>query len=185
MEAKELRATSKVFPPEGRLPNGGVIMSAGKTGLGTLERAIATMHLLLPTWEGGRPTDIDPKLCKLHGHLYLQQQCQDAWEPDGQSEAESKGWLHSRAEWFDSHEEEDLNWYTGYNCCVVLLSARMERTMCRTIMDGRVERPQDASLHSICSNHDLHRRRRSRRGWHECQGLQRTGLFIFVSGTQL
>ena len=58
-------------------------MSAGKTGLGILDRAIANMHLLLPTWEGGRPTDIDPKRWNLH--LYLQQQCQDVREPDGQS----------------------------------------------------------------------------------------------------
>ena len=96
-------------------------MSGGTTGLGILQRALANMPVPASTWEGGPPTDIDPKLCKLHGcpspddAEYLRQQCQDVWEPDGQCETKSEDWFDSRAEWFDPQEEEDLDCYTGYD----------------------------------------------------------------------
>ena len=101
--------------------SGRVIMSGGKTGLGILERAVANMPVLLLTWEGGPPTDIDFKVYKVPGcpppndAEYLRQQCEDVWEHDAQSETESKEPFASRAEWFDPQEEGDLNCYARYH----------------------------------------------------------------------
>ena len=94
-------------------------MSGGTTGLGILEQALANMPVLVSTWEGGPPTDIDLKVYKVPGCPapddveYLRQQCQDVWQPDGQSDS-SEGWFASRAQWFHPREEEDFDCYTGY-----------------------------------------------------------------------
>ena len=70
-EAKELRATSNVCPPEGIFagiaPAGRVIMSRGTIGLGVLQPALATMPVPEPTRGGVSPTDTDPEFCKLSG----------------------------------------------------------------------------------------------------------------------
>ena len=90
-------------------------MSGGTLGSGVLQPALANMPVLEATWEGGSPTGIDTKLCKLSGcplrddAKYLRQQCQNACEPDGQSDPAE--WFDSRAELFD----EDLACYTGYD----------------------------------------------------------------------
>ena len=110
--------------PEGTFagiaPIGRAIMTKGTTGLGMLERALANMPVLVSTWEGGPPTNVDPKLWKLLGcpppddAEYLRQQCQDVWEPDCQSDS-SEEWFDSRTEWFAPQEEENFACYTGYD----------------------------------------------------------------------
>ena len=73
-----------------------VIKSRGKTGRRILERAVANMPVLVSTWEGGPPTDVDFGLYKIpvcpppDDAEYRRQQCQDVWEPDDQTETESK-----------------------------------------------------------------------------------------------
>ena len=57
------------------------------------------MPVLVSTWEGGPPTDIDFRLYKLQGcpppdnAEYLRQQLQNVWQPEK--------WWDSRAEWLD------------------------------------------------------------------------------------
>ena len=85
-----------------------------------LERALANMPVLMSTSEGGPPTDIEPHLCKLRGGPspddaeYLQQQCQDIWEHDGQSDS-SEQWFDSRIDWLDPQDEEDFDCYMAYD----------------------------------------------------------------------
>ena len=85
-----------------------------------LEGALANWPILESTWEGGPPTNIDPKLCKLYGYHpqddaeYFQQQCSSLEERDAQSDS-SDEWVHSHTEWFDPEKYEDLACYTGYN----------------------------------------------------------------------
>ena len=62
LEGVSSQATVAVIEPSGR-----VIMSGGTTGSGILERGLAHMPVIVFTWEGGPPTDIDPKRCKLCG----------------------------------------------------------------------------------------------------------------------
>ena len=101
-------------------PSGRIIMSGGMTGFGILERALANCVILESTREGGPPTDIDPKLCKLRGcpppndAECLRQQCKNVWEPDAESNS-SEEWFDLRTEWFDQGEDENLACYTGYD----------------------------------------------------------------------
>ena len=88
--------------------------------MGILERALANWPILESTWEGGPPTGIDPKLCQVRGRPppddaeYLQQQCNNVWEPDAQLDS-SEEWFDPRGDWFDPVEDEDLACYTGYD----------------------------------------------------------------------
>ena len=72
------------------------------------------------TPEGGPPAEIKPKSYRMPGYPpqedaeYLGQLCMPS-EPDDRSEPESEEWLNPDKKWFDSHEEEDLNCYTGYD----------------------------------------------------------------------
>ena len=85
-----------------------------------LEGAVVNWPILESTSEGGPPTDIDAKLCKLHGYpprddaKYLRQQCARLEEPHCQSNSLEE-WVHSHTEWFDPEEHEDLACYTGYD----------------------------------------------------------------------
>ena len=93
-------------------------MSGGKTGLEIPEKALANWPMLESTWEGGPPTDMDPKLCKLRGCSppddaeYIRQQCENVWEPDRQSESPQE-WFDSPTEWFDPQVDENLACFTG------------------------------------------------------------------------
>ena len=102
----------------GVAPSCRIAMSGGTTGLEMLERAMANWPILELTWEGGPPTDIDPKLCKLYGYPpqdeYLRQQCTRFREPDALS-ASSEEWVHSHTEWFDPQEYEGPSCHTGYD----------------------------------------------------------------------
>ena len=85
-----------------------------------LERALANWPILESTWEGGPPTDIDPKFGRLYGYppqedaKYFGQQCLSLEEPDAKSNS-SEEWVHSHTECFDPVEFEDLACYTGRN----------------------------------------------------------------------
>ena len=48
--------------------SGRIVMSGATTGLETLEQALANWPILELTWEGGPPTDIAPKFCKMYVH---------------------------------------------------------------------------------------------------------------------
>ena len=93
-------------------------MSGGRTGSGILEQALAKMPFLVSTSEEGPPTDLDLGIYKIPGRPppddaeYLPQLLKDPCEAHYQSEPESEEWFDSRAEWFNQHEEEDLNCYT-------------------------------------------------------------------------
>ena len=95
-------------------------MSSGRAGLEILERALASWPILEWTWEGGPPTDIGPKLCKLYGYppqhdaQYLRQQCTNFWEPDAKSNSSAES-FDSHTEWIDPEEDEELACYTGYD----------------------------------------------------------------------
>ena len=67
-------------------------MWGGVTGLGILERALASMLVLTSTYEGGTPPDIKPEFYKISGYPpqddaeYLRQQLCMPCEPDVWSE---------------------------------------------------------------------------------------------------
>ena len=51
----------------GVAPGGRIVMSGATTGLEMLKQALANWPILESTLEGGPPTDIDPKFCRLYG----------------------------------------------------------------------------------------------------------------------
>ena len=97
-------------------PSGPIVMSGATTGFQILDQALGPLAFPGATSEGGPPTGIDPKFCKLHGcppqgdAEYYRWQCLSLEEPDTQSNSSEK-WVHSHPEWFDP--DEDLSCYTG------------------------------------------------------------------------
>ena len=63
-------------------------MSGATTGSEMLKQALANRPIVESTWEGGPPTGIDPKFCKLYGcppqgdAEYHRGQCSSLEEPD-------------------------------------------------------------------------------------------------------
>ena len=102
----------------GVAPSGRIVMSGARTGLEMLEQAMANWPILESTREGGPPTNIDPKFCKLYRHPpqndaeYYQGQCSSLERPHTHSDS-SEQWVPSHPEWCDP--DEDLAVYTGYD----------------------------------------------------------------------
>ena len=90
------------------------------TNLGILEQALANMPDLRVTWEGGPSTDIHPKFYKIPAYPPqddaedFRQQLNMPCEPDDRSKPESEEVFNKDDEWFNPHEEEDLNFFAGY-----------------------------------------------------------------------
>ena len=102
----------------GVAPSGRIVMSGSTTGLEMLQQALAHCPIVESTWEGGPPTNIDPKTCKLYGYPpqgdaeYYRGQCLSLKESDAQSNSSEEG-DHSHREWFDP--DEDFACHTGYD----------------------------------------------------------------------
>ena len=102
----------------GVAPSGRIVMSGATTGLEMLEQAVAKWPIRESTSEGGTPTDIDQKFCKLYGcpplgdAAYYRGQCSSLEQPDTHSNS-SEEWVRSHPEWFNP--DEDLACYTGYD----------------------------------------------------------------------
>ena len=134
----------------GEAPSGRIIMSGATTGFEMLEQALANELILESTSEGGPPTDIDPKFCKLYRHPphndaeYYQGQCSSLEGPDTHSDSLEE-WVHTHPSGAILMRISLVTWGTTTDF-LALFSVRMESTISGRFVDGKAEHLQERTV---------------------------------------